>query len=246
VTANTNATTQRLKWKLLARIVYYLRIPFLVLSVYSIGYQQGIMDYSRDPKKMEASLMDTILAGVGCISPEDRAGVLVAYEGEWRTILASFRANHRRRAEEDLAYDHEYRRVLMLRNVAVVGERIVKVAQSHVKQKLKEAVRDATSGFPPEVLENEARLYSALEQVEEVELWTRASRHMEVRCEMVQRVRHTFHSFYNDLDILTHLFYFISLLLISESTPRDHGSTCSSLRTYRTPSCQKFSHIEYS
>jgi len=160
------------------------------------------MDYSRDPKKMEASLLDTILAGVGCISPEDRAGVLVAYEGEWRTILASFRANHHRRAEEDLAYDHEYRRVLMLRNVAVVGERIVKVAQSHVKQKLKEAVRDATSTLPPEVLENEARLYSALEQVEEVELWTRASRHMEVRFETVQMiVCHTFYSFYNDLDI---------------------------------------------
>ncbi|KAL7519011.1 hypothetical protein ACHAWX_003813 [Stephanocyclus meneghinianus] len=126
VTSNADATTHKLKWKLLARIVYYLRIPFLVLSVYSIGYQQGIMDYSRDPKKMEASLLDTILAGVGCISPEDRAGVLVAYEGEWRTILASFRANHRRKVEEDPAYDHEYRKVLMLRNVAVVGERIVK------------------------------------------------------------------------------------------------------------------------
>ncbi len=72
----------------------------------------------------------------------------------------------------------------MLRNVAVVGERIVKVAQSHVKQKLKEAVRDATSRFPPEALENESRLYSALEGVEEVEIWTRASRHMEVRSKM--------------------------------------------------------------
>eukprot|EP00804_Cyclotella_cryptica_P024673 CCRYP_001664-RB/>CCRYP_001664-RB protein AED:0.04 eAED:0.04 QI:259/1/1/1/1/1/2/268/462 len=179
VAANANATSQRLKWKLIARIAYYLRIPFLVLSVYSIGYQQGIMDYSRDPKKMEASLLDTILAGVGCISTEDRAGVLVAYEGEWRTILARFRANHRRRAGEDGAYDEEYRRVLMLRNVAVVGERIVKVAQAHVKQKLKEAVRDATSRLPPEVLDNETRLYSALEELEEVELWTRASRHME-------------------------------------------------------------------
>lgn len=58
VTSNASATTQKLKWKLLARIVYYLRIPFLVLSVYSIGYQQGIMDYSRDPKKMEASLLE--------------------------------------------------------------------------------------------------------------------------------------------------------------------------------------------
>jgi hypothetical protein len=141
------------------------------------------MDYSRDPKKMEAGLLDTILAGVGCVSPEDRAGVLVAYEGEWRTILSRFRAHHHKRGELDREYDEEYRRAIMLRNVAVVGERIIKVGQAHVKQKLKEAVRDATSSMPPEVLESEERLYSALEEVEEVDLWTKANQHMEVnRC----------------------------------------------------------------
>ena len=78
----------------------------------------------------------------------------------------------------------------MLRNVAVVGGRIVKVAQAHVKQKFKEAVRDATSRLPPEVLENEARLYSALKELEEVELWTRASRHMGVRFDEAQVIVH--------------------------------------------------------
>ncbi|KAL7518283.1 hypothetical protein ACHAWX_003126 [Stephanocyclus meneghinianus] len=63
----------------------------------------------------------------------------------------------------------------MLRNVAVVCKRIIKVAQSHVKQKLKEAVGGVMSRLPSEVLENEARLYSALQELEEVELWTRAS-----------------------------------------------------------------------
>jgi hypothetical protein len=83
----------------------------------------------------------------------------------------------------DREYDEEYRRAIMLRNVAVVGERIIKVGQAHVKQKLKEAVRDATSSMPPEVLESEERLYSALEEVEEVDLWTKANQHMEVnRC----------------------------------------------------------------
>ncbi|KAL7515827.1 LOW QUALITY PROTEIN: hypothetical protein ACHAWX_000902 [Stephanocyclus meneghinianus] len=50
--------------------------PFLVLS-HMVDYQQGIMGYFRDSKKMEASLLDTILAGVRCIYPEDRADVLV-------------------------------------------------------------------------------------------------------------------------------------------------------------------------
>lgn len=134
------------------------------------------MDYSRDPTKMELSLLDTILTGVGCISSDDRDGVLVAREGEWMNLLERFRSSHA--AVE--AYDDEYTRMIMLRNVAVVGERIVKVARAHVKQQLAEAVREATSRLPPEVLENEARLYQALEEDEVVEGWTKAMRHMEV------------------------------------------------------------------
>lgn len=168
---------QRLKWKFLARLAYYLRLPFLVLSVYGIGYQQGIMDYSRDPRRMEIKLLDTILAGVGCISLEDRNGVMVAREGEWRNILDRFRAHHNSSNDTN---DDEYARVVMLRNVAIVGERIVKVARAHVKQKLAEAVQEATSHFPPEVLEHEGRLYEALEGDEEVEGWTKALKHMEV------------------------------------------------------------------
>lgn len=177
VDTSNAAKTQRLKWRVLARLAYYARIPFLVLSVYGIGYQQGIMDYSRDPTRMEIKLLDTILAGVGCISIEDRNGVLVASEGEWRNLLERFRSTH---SNGDGYDDDEYTRVVMLRNVAVVGERIVKVARAHVKQKLTEAVQEATARLPPEVLENEARLYNALEADEEVDGWTKAMRHMEV------------------------------------------------------------------
>ena len=88
-----------------------------VLSVYNIGYQQGIIDYSRDPMKMELSLLDTILAGVGCISSDDRDGVLVAREGEWRNILERFRSTH-----SESEHDDEYTRVLMLRNISIVGD----------------------------------------------------------------------------------------------------------------------------
>jgi len=176
-----DAITQRLKWRIIARMAYYLRVPFLVLSVYGIGYQQGIMDYSREPKKMESKLLTTILAGVGCVTPEDQDSVMVAYEGDWKTMLSTFRAHHHRH-HSDLSnetYAEEYRRVVMLRNVAIVGEKIVKVAQAYVKSKLKEVVTEATVDMPPEILENERRLYEALEEHEDVDLWTRARRHME-------------------------------------------------------------------
>ena len=151
-----------------------------MLSVYGIGYQQGIMDYSREPENMESKLLDTTLASVGCTSPEDKAKVLIAYEGEWRNLLSKFRSDHRlHHAQNDVTYDEDHRRMVMMHNSGVVGEKIVKVAQSFVKDKLRDAVKEATSHMPPEVLDNEELLYQVLEQNDEVNLWTKARRHME-------------------------------------------------------------------
>jgi len=49
-----------------------IRIPFLVLSVYGIGYQQGVIDYARDPKTKEMTLLGTVFAGVGASASSDR------------------------------------------------------------------------------------------------------------------------------------------------------------------------------
>ena len=138
------------------------------------------MDYSREPENMESKLLDTTLASVGCTSPEDKAKVLIAYEGEWRNLLSKFRSDHRlHHAQNDVTYDEDHRRMVMMHNSSVVGEKIVKVAQSFVKDKLREAVKEATSHMPPEVLDNEELLYQVLEQNDEVNLWTKARRHME-------------------------------------------------------------------
>src|SRR5210317_823575 len=69
------ADNRRDRWRRIARIAYYIRIPALVLSVYGIGYQQGIIDFAREKETMEAKLLQTVLAGVGCTSREDREGV---------------------------------------------------------------------------------------------------------------------------------------------------------------------------
>ena len=177
----TAAQRLKLRWKIIARIAFYLRIPFLVLSVYGIGYQQGIMDYSRDPKETEANLLDTVLAGVGCVSPEDRAKVLVANEGEWRSLLSTFRAAHQLHRAQNESYHDEHRRVVMMQNASVVGEKIVRVAQSYVKNQLRDAVKEATARFPPEVLEDERLIYKALMSDDEVAIWNKAQKHMESR-----------------------------------------------------------------
>ena len=50
------------------------------------------------------------------------------------------------------------------------------MVQIHIHR---DAVKEATSEMPPEVLENEQLLYQLLERNEEVDLYTRAKRHME-------------------------------------------------------------------
>jgi Zn-dependent protease with chaperone function len=149
--------------------------------VYGIGYQQGIMDYSREKDIMEAKILQTVLAGVGCTTPEDREMVLIAHEGEdWRTVLSRFREKfHLFHAQDLERYKEHHQRMVMLRDVAMVGEKILKVARSYVKSKLATVVREAVSQFPPEMQENEQVLYEALEGIEEVQLWTKARRHME-------------------------------------------------------------------
>ena len=173
--SKATAVSKSRKWRIIARVAFYLRIPFLVLSVYGIGYQQGIMDYSREPAEMESNLMDTVLSGVGCTSAEEREKVLVAREGEWRTLLAKFRAEHPlRRAQDEEGYNEEHRRMVMMHNASIVGEKVVSVAKAYVKAKLTETVKEATEQMPPEILEDEKKLYRALLSIEEVQLWTRA------------------------------------------------------------------------
>lgn len=60
---------------------------------------------------------------------------MIAYEGEWRNILAKLRSDHH--LQKQAEYDEEHRRMVMMHNSAVVGEKIVKVAQSYVKDKLR-------------------------------------------------------------------------------------------------------------
>jgi Zn-dependent protease with chaperone function len=172
--------TRQLRWKILARVVYYLRIPFIVLSVYGIGYQQGIMDYSREPETMQSRLLDTTLASVGCTSSEDKEQILIAHEGEWRNLLSKLRSDLKlRHAQDDASYDRKHRQMVMMHNSSIVGEKIVKVARNYVKIQLLAAVKEATSQMPPEVLEDEILLYQLLERDDEVNLWTKARRHME-------------------------------------------------------------------
>ena len=138
------------------------------------------MDYSREPETMQSRLLDTTLASVGCTSSEDKEQILIAHEGEWRNLMSKLRSDLKlRHAQDDASYDRKHRQMVMMHNSSIVGEKIVKVARNYVKIQLLAAVKEATSQMPPEVLEDEILLYQLLERDDEVNLWTKARRHME-------------------------------------------------------------------
>ncbi len=53
------------RWKYAAKAIKYARIPSLILSVYSLGYINGITDYMRNPKKYQQYMFESILTSVG-------------------------------------------------------------------------------------------------------------------------------------------------------------------------------------
>ena len=153
--------------RLLARAVRYGRIPFLVLSVYGLGYQQGVIDCTRDPAGKQDDVLATVLAEVGC---SDRSEVRTALEGGWsgRRIPPTGPLG----ATEA---DRQFRRV------ALVGERVTAVVRDHVDSELTRVMEDRMAGLPPEVAADERGLYDALMRDEEFRMWTLAKQRMEGR-----------------------------------------------------------------
>lgn len=109
--------------------------------------------------------------------------VLVAREGEWRHLLSRFRLHH---VKDEEGYGGGYRRTVMLQNASVVGEKIVKVAQSYVKTKLMDVVKETMDKLPPDMLQEKSRneVYRTLLQFDEVNFWNKAQNHMEVNVDL--------------------------------------------------------------
>lgn len=140
------------RWDSLARIVRYTRIPFLVLSVYGLGYQQGIIDDSRNPEETRQSLLDNVYVSVGVV---DRKHVHIVQDGD--TILKSSNKDAKR--------------------IAKVGRSIVKVARRYVQRQCEQIAKEMKEKLPADVTE-EQFLYVLL-QDDDFKLWHKAKSQLE-------------------------------------------------------------------
>ena len=121
--------SRRHKWLgRLATFVRYVRIPALILGVYTLGYQQGLIDCTAQPKALQEKVMAGVLAGQGVT---DMTHVQVVGDREVRKF--SGEKNHQ---------------------VALVGQKIIQAAKEHVQNKLGASMAKVRAKLPDDMDEN--------------------------------------------------------------------------------------------
>lgn len=137
------------RWKLFARIVRYIRIPLLVASVYSLGYQQGIIEYARNPTELKEALLNSVLASVGC---RDKSGVSSIRDIDSSRMFS--KANRE------------------VRKVARIGGKIMIAAKALAAQKQAEAIEAVQSTLPTDI--SKENLVAILDEDFSYQRWTTA------------------------------------------------------------------------
>lgn len=134
----------------------YFKMVALVAGVYSLGFQQGTIEYSRDPKKRQQVLLDTILAQHKCTS---------------REMLQTFESDKGdRKARIQFMKGHP-----QLKTVVAVGEKVISAAKSHIHSNIK-AIADK-----PGMLEANMNSWNnAFVELDDLRRWARADRTMSV------------------------------------------------------------------
>lgn len=129
---------QRPFWRRLAIAVRYTRIPLLIASVYSLGYQQGVVDCTKTPLALQAQILQSILLSMGiAATTDDPSAVQVIQESMFAPRMLMRNSEHAQ--------------------IARVGHDIVCAARRTVQQRLELALREAHRALPPDVSPEQAQ-----------------------------------------------------------------------------------------
>jgi Zn-dependent protease with chaperone function len=112
-------------WGRFAILLRYVRIPVLVVSVYSLGYQQGVIDCTKEPIALQNHILKGILLSTGCTDIDDVHVI----------------------NDKDIKY-HSFRRP---DQVAIVGHKVISAARNIVESKLQHAMTVVKSKLPPDI-----------------------------------------------------------------------------------------------
>jgi Zn-dependent protease with chaperone function len=136
VAGSTSGNSGSKWWSRFAIALRYIRIPVLVISVYSLGYQQGIIDCIKEPMALQNQILNGILLSTGCTSMDDVDVI----------------------DDEHIKY-HSFRRS---DQVAIVGHKIISAARNIVESRLQNAMMVVKAKLPTDITpEQELQAMSA-------------------------------------------------------------------------------------
>jgi Zn-dependent protease with chaperone function len=120
-------------WNRLARFVRYTRIPIIVVSIYSLGYQQGVVDCTKTPIALQEQILRSILLSTGVKDIEKDVQIVT---------------------ENDIRFFSQQRH----HQVAAVGQKIIEAARAHIQEELAAAMAAVKQKLPEDIDENSALL----------------------------------------------------------------------------------------
>ena len=152
VVASTTASgTTNSRWVRIARIIRFVRIPVLVISVYSLGYQQGVIDCTKEPVQLQRQILQGILMSTGCRDLQDFE-IVRETDVKWHSRARS----------------HQ---------VAAVGQKIVQSARNLVETELQTAMEAVRRQLPADVTRQQE--VAAMLNNDEVVFWDQARLRLE-------------------------------------------------------------------
>ena len=161
--------TSRWSWKRIAWYVKAVRVPFLVVAIYGLGYRQGISDTVRNPLKLQQGTFETLLLEMG-VSEEDEVDIVSERRIRGFSTLEWFMGTGT--AAKTKVQDARTEKV------ATIGSEIIQVARRYVRQQLNEAVEKAKEQYKGTFMKEEV-LARKLQADPSVEFWILALERIE-------------------------------------------------------------------
>lgn len=161
--SGTNDDSKRRILYFTAKILRAMRIPFLVVSVYQLGYAKGIVDFARNPEgKTTELLKNAVLNGVVDMDDPDTR-IYINKEGSQLVYAEEFSRRLIRKSKADNSiYFKSKEREAQARRIALVGERIVNAARLYVTEKLNKVIGEQKDHMPEELASDPDALHQAL------------------------------------------------------------------------------------
>jgi hypothetical protein len=162
------------RWKQIAWFVKVTRIPALIGAIYTLGYQKGVVDTVRNPRKIQQGTFEQICHEMGCHSGDDIDIIWEKSPPPSLVRMGWFRLTNYDKKKTD---PHEIKDSRTIR-VATIGREIIRAARQYVKHELQKAIDKKAEELKDKGLSRNELLKHIIEE-EEVAKWAEANERIE-------------------------------------------------------------------